>query len=68
MKNLIVMCLALAMFASCQSNNSSSANYSSNASRGIANTKLLRSFIDDIAKQTQGTARRYTSEQRRSTR
>ncbi len=53
--------LSVLVLSSCQSFNSQGPDMS--AKREIANTGFLKGFIDDIARQTQGTANRMTSAQ-----
>jgi hypothetical protein len=60
-KSLILVVLSLAI-TSCQSFRSKD-DPSQGIRREIANTNLLKRFIDDIARQTQNSARSYTSKQ-----
>lgn len=62
MRKLSMILGVIAITASCQSFNSFQSP-SSKVKREIANSNLLRSFIDDIARQTQRSGTRYSSEQ-----
>lgn len=60
MKKFITLSIMVLVFASCQSQRSW---FSSSGSREIANTRVLKMFIDDIARQSQKTAQRYTAKE-----
>ena len=57
MKKLIGLALITLVLVSCQSQRSL---FGDGGSRSVANTRLLRMFIEDVARQSQKTTQRYT--------
>lgn len=59
MKTVLNIAFMIFLLASCQTHQS----VSKNSGREIANTRVLKNFIDDIAIQSERSAQRYTSEE-----
>lgn len=60
MRKFITLIFLLTVLASCQSKRSW---FNLSGSRKIANTRVLKMFIDDIARQSQKTGQRYTTQE-----
>lgn len=60
MKRILILILTTAILASCQSHHSVT---NSNGSRDIANTIILRSFLDDVTRQMSSKGQKMTTQQ-----